>query len=191
MCHGCDSWQEVAEDATDCPLCGSALSVRPAWLTQGMDLRRAARIQRLLAWLIVVGVVCWIGVPVLSVAGSSSRVILTLTVTIHVLRLVGVVLTLRLMTFLGDPVYYRVAAGAMMLVPCAGDAIMAAMFLRVTTALGQIGLPVAFFGLRDADVVRILGPNHCRQCGYSLVGNTSGRCPECGMVGENRAGRGS
>ena len=23
-------------------------------------------------------------------------------------------------------------------------------------------------------------PNHCRNCGYSLTGNTSGVCPECG-----------
>ena len=25
-------------------------------------------------------------------------------------------------------------------------------------------------------------PNQCRACGYSLLGNTSGRCPECGEV---------
>lgn len=23
-------------------------------------------------------------------------------------------------------------------------------------------------------------PGHCRRCGYSLTGNTSGKCPECG-----------
>ena len=25
-------------------------------------------------------------------------------------------------------------------------------------------------------------PGHCRQCGYNLTGNTTGRCPECGTV---------
>lgn len=25
-------------------------------------------------------------------------------------------------------------------------------------------------------------PGHCARCGYNLVGNTSGRCPECGTA---------
>jgi acyl-[acyl-carrier-protein]-phospholipid O-acyltransferase/long-chain-fatty-acid--[acyl-carrier-protein] ligase len=33
------------------------------------------------------------------------------------------------------------------------------------------------------------GPGQCRQCGYDLTGNTSGRCPECGaaVTGEGPA----
>ena len=27
---------------------------------------------------------------------------------------------------------------------------------------------------------RRIPPGHCRNCGYDLTGNTSGRCPECG-----------
>jgi predicted Zn-ribbon and HTH transcriptional regulator len=26
--------------------------------------------------------------------------------------------------------------------------------------------------------VRYLAPNHCRECGYDLTGNQSGKCPE-------------
>jgi hypothetical protein len=29
-----------------------------------------------------------------------------------------------------------------------------------------------------------LGPQHCRECGYDLTGNVSGRCPECGTPTE-------
>jgi predicted amidophosphoribosyltransferase len=29
-------------------------------------------------------------------------------------------------------------------------------------------------------VERVLGLYRCRKCGYSLIGNTSGICPECG-----------
>ena len=29
-------------------------------------------------------------------------------------------------------------------------------------------------------------PGHCRQCGYNLRGNTSGRCPECGASSPRR-----
>jgi hypothetical protein len=28
--------------------------------------------------------------------------------------------------------------------------------------------------------VRVADATHCRQCGYDLTGNVSGRCPECG-----------
>ncbi len=27
---------------------------------------------------------------------------------------------------------------------------------------------------------RRIPPGHCRNCGYNLTGNVSGRCPECG-----------
>ncbi|HVP12160.1 MAG TPA: hypothetical protein VMV94_13365 [Phycisphaerae bacterium] len=29
---------------------------------------------------------------------------------------------------------------------------------------------------------RRIPPGHCRRCGYDLTGNTSGRCPECGLA---------
>lgn len=29
---------------------------------------------------------------------------------------------------------------------------------------------------------RRVDPNRCRRCGYNLTGNTSGRCPECGIA---------
>lgn len=38
-------------------------------------------------------------------------------------------------------------------------------------------LPTAFFWSRDR---RCVSKGHCRNCGYSLTGNTSGTCPECG-----------
>jgi hypothetical protein len=38
------------------------------------------------------------------------------------------------------------------------------------------GGPTAFLFWRDR---RRIPPGHCR-CGYSLTGNTSGVCPECG-----------
>ena len=37
-------------------------------------------------------------------------------------------------------------------------------------------LPTAFLWYHD----RRSPPRHCQRCGYSLTGNVSGRCPECG-----------
>jgi hypothetical protein len=38
---------------------------------------------------------------------------------------------------------------------------------------------LALLALRFVRARRIK-PGHCNQCGYSLTGNTSGVCPECG-----------
>ena len=40
-----------------------------------------------------------------------------------------------------------------------------------------VAVPTAFCWWRDRPYVP---PGHCRQCGYDLTGNVSGRCPECG-----------
>jgi len=36
--------------------------------------------------------------------------------------------------------------------------------------------------LRARDRRRHARPGDCRACGYNLTGNTSGKCPECGMA---------
>lgn len=41
---------------------------------------------------------------------------------------------------------------------------------------GAVAVPTALLWWRD----RPFPSGHCRQCGYDLTGNVSGRCPECG-----------
>ncbi|OWY72993.1 hypothetical protein B7486_01210 [cyanobacterium TDX16] len=43
-------------------------------------------------------------------------------------------------------------------------------------------VPAAFLFISGMRVRRRAVPLPCRACGYSLVGNTSGRCPECGTA---------
>ena len=43
-------------------------------------------------------------------------------------------------------------------------------------------VPATFLFVSGMRARRSTGPLHCRTCGYSLVGNTSGRCPECGTA---------
>jgi len=40
-----------------------------------------------------------------------------------------------------------------------------------------IAIPTAALWWRDRCSI---APGHCRRCGYSLAGNVSGVCPECG-----------
>ncbi|GMU81967.1 MAG: hypothetical protein AMXMBFR47_18380 [Planctomycetota bacterium] len=43
--------------------------------------------------------------------------------------------------------------------------------------LSLIAIPTLWLWRRDSTGVR---PGCCRQCGYDLTGNVSGKCPECG-----------
>ncbi|MEW6252552.1 MAG: hypothetical protein AB1716_18090 [Planctomycetota bacterium] len=51
---------------------------------------------------------------------------------------------------------------------------------QTTGALRAAGLRVGFMGVKDEDLLRVLDVWRCHGCGYSLVGNVSGVCPECG-----------
>jgi hypothetical protein len=42
-----------------------------------------------------------------------------------------------------------------------------------------VAVPTAVLWWRDR---RRIPAGHCRQCGYNLTGNVSGRCPECGTA---------
>jgi hypothetical protein len=50
------------------------------------------------------------------------------------------------------------------------------VWLPLWCPLLVLALPTAWLWRGD----RVLGPGHCRQCGYDLTGNVTGRCPECG-----------
>jgi len=45
--------------------------------------------------------------------------------------------------------------------------------------VAALSLVTALFWYRDC---RRFPAGHCRNCGYNLTGNVSGRCPECGLT---------
>ncbi len=54
----------------------------------------------------------------------------------------------------------------------------------------ELGFHVHLIFARVVESERPLAwtPSHCRKCGYSLLGNTSGVCPECGQPVHEGAG---
>ena len=57
------------------------------------------------------------------------------------------------------------------------DTFNTASDLAMDAGLAMPGVVVAVLIARRRPYPR----GHCRRCGYDLTGNTSGRCPECGI----------
>jgi hypothetical protein len=60
--------------------------------------------------------------------------------------------------------------------PPSGKLNVVMLVLPVWLLLVVVALPTTFLFWYD----RRIPPGHCQKCGYSLTGNTSGVCPECG-----------
>lgn len=91
-----------------------------------------------------------------------------------------VVCVLQLQAALAVHTAWRILTGIFLFAPCISLLVLLAVNSRATSALQRAGLVVGFMGVRDEEVVKLLGASRCRHCSYLLVGNTSGICPECG-----------
>lgn len=191
QCPGCQQPLPADPRPDTCPLCGVSLSEGPprvGWQIGGADLRRVARYQRRLLWLVlvVVGVSAATlgfgpGVPPW-VQGLEALPAVVLLAAVTILVQAG-----GLFSALGMPLFTRVVCFALLLVPWLNIAVVIALDQLAIYVLRCAGLRVGVLGVSDAQVIRQLDFHRCRVCGYSLVGNTSGRCPECGTISDRGA----
>ena len=86
----------------------------------------------------------------------------------------------KLLAALRVPLAARVVYVVLLLAPCVNVVMLLVAQHLATTALREAGLRVGLTGVRDADLLRVLDRCRCHGCGYSLIGNVSGTCPECG-----------
>ncbi len=165
-----------------CPHCGFDLQagvVVPGWVRKGVDLRTVARRQRMLLWFFLVslplnGGLCFPMWP----ASRATEVSLAITwLVVHTFIVVSVV---QLLSALRRHILVRMLYILLLFLPYFGLLMLLAANQQATRALSRAGLRVGLLGVPDEQVVRLLGLYRCRACGYSLIGNTSGRCPECG-----------
>jgi len=185
-CHACGF---ICPPGTNfCGHCGQHLRspVVEGWVVQGIDLRHVARWQRRLLWyllaLLMVPCTYWILPNALGALPMTTTSVLAaangvLYLAAYVLVAVGVVGMLKA---LKKPTWMLIVYALLMIAPCVNYLMLLIANAHATTALRLAGLHVGFMGVKDADVVRLLSRYACHRCGYSLVGNTSGTCPECG-----------
>ncbi len=96
---------------------------------------------------------------------------------VYVGMIVGVVLIL---VAISSHLLVTILCGVLMISPCGNLFVLVLVNMSVTRALKRAGLRVGFMGVPDEEVERVLDPNLCTGCGYSLTGNVTGICPECG-----------
>lgn len=86
----------------------------------------------------------------------------------------------QLLGALRATLFLKLTASVFCVAPCISLLMLVVVNLYATKALRDAGLKVGLMGISDDEVVRGLAPFICRNCGYSLIGNISGVCPECG-----------
>lgn len=171
---------EMAAGTAVCMACGfNAIegAPLPGWVRQGVDLRTVARRQRLLLWF-VLGLLALQFAPFMIRSSSLLDVVTTLALLVMTISVLVAVVTLTIA--LRRHVIVTVLYAVLMLAPCINLIILLVINQQATAVLRKAGLRVGLMGVKDEQVVRLLGLYVCRKCSYSLIGNVSGVCPECG-----------
>lgn len=169
----------------ECLSCGHdlvATAPAPAWQPPGVDLRKVAKRQRTLLWFVLALVVLNVLSVVNPVVAPAARPWATggQFVLMIAVQLAALITIVQLLSALGVHVAWCIVCGLIMLAPCINILLLLAINQRATSALTRAGLKVGFLGVSAEQVERVLSANRCTTCGYLLVGNVSGTCPECG-----------
>lgn len=181
VCPNCQTDFGPQSGARYCGICGYDLqqaAPTPRWMVERVDLREAARRQRQLLWLILIVVAAHL-VAFLFDRAPFQLVLAASAVTVLV-QLAVLVQTVRLLAAFQVHIAWRVVVIVLMFCPCVNLFVLLGINQYTIRRLAKAGLKVGFMGVKDEDVVRFLDINACRGCGYNMIGNVSGVCPECG-----------
>jgi len=181
----CPSCGQVVDGVTSplavCPYCGGSLAPPPQTYDarRGVDLREVAKRQRSLLWFIL-GLLLF-QLSILTDALGLPPVFMLPVVIVYWLLLISIVVSvLRLLAGLRVHAIWHILCALLLIAPCINLLVLLVVNGRATRALKDAGLHVGLMGVKDDQLLRKLSVHLCRQCGYDLTGNVSGRCPECG-----------
>ena len=142
------------------------------------NLRKLASRQRRILWLLLAGIASFF-LPFLPLGNNLAAqflwVGLHLVVALLVVISVGLLLSAE-----GTHPIVTVLTALCMVIPLVNLLILLRVNDSATRTLKAAGLRVGLMGVSKAEVEKLLAPGVCKKCGYSLEGNTSGICPECG-----------
>jgi hypothetical protein len=146
------------------------------------DIRKLARRQRWVLWMLLAAIGSQVGVSMLSARFASPVMLIGLVLlqlSFLVLLIVGSILVLHAQ---GTHPIVTILCAIVMIAPTGNLLLLVLINRSVTRTLRKAGLHVGFMGVKDEEVERVLDPSLCRGCGYNLTGNVSGVCPECGRA---------
>jgi hypothetical protein len=182
FCPACE--QELRAEALPpiCPTCGHDLVAQPpveGWRVGGWDLLLLARGYR---WLVAFTLLIVV-IDVLFVLLRESSVAVMMPIAIgYVIALAAALWAAWLvMGSMGISWTHRVPAVVIATgMPCAHLLLLFWLAYLAERAFRLAGLRESFVGPTDEAIVRRFGAYRCHRCGYKLIGNRSGVCPECG-----------
>ncbi len=189
VCPACHTSIVEGPEPAGCPTCGLDLKRNPPvalWAMDGEDIRRACRAA---LWLLILPLLTLpiyglaYGLIPVTIAGASAFVEVlqwTSCILSLVLTLAGLPPLLTMMRAMGYPPALRVIATLLTLIPCLSQLTLMGAGLTAAARLRDSGLRAWPWNVADDDLLYLGQPFACTKCGYSLIGNTSGVCPECG-----------
>lgn len=189
ICHECG--------ATMPPLASSSIPLAKPVLMGGSappDLRVVARMQRWLLWLVLSIMAFYLLFTIAGPAfmfrgaGPNLAYIVVMEVVLLGLYVASVVVVILLLNAMRSHIATKIVCGILVFAPCVNLIMLVLVNRKATAILKTAGIPVGFMGASDRAVVLKTDPTICRHCGYSLIGNLSGRCPECGDPARPRDG---
>lgn len=131
-------------------------------------------------WLVLASIASFF-FPLIPIGNGLAADILHIAIQIIISILLVVNMGLLLSAEGTHPVV-TILTALFMVVPLVNLLILLRVNDSATRTLKAAGLKVGFMGASKAEVEKLLAPGVCKKCGYSLEGNTSGICPECGTA---------
>lgn len=183
-CPHCRNPYDPSRGFSFCPVCGKRLPTFEA--EPSIDLRRIGHCQRrlMLTFMVSLG----LSLPLLAGLWAEIElrwlgafwIYLPASCGFFFCELIGVYWMANLLAASGVGVVLRLFLAILMLHPLGFMLVSFGANRHAIRKFRASGLKLRYFGESSNTLDELVRSTNCRQCTYSLIGNVSGVCPECG-----------